>query len=152
MIFEAKNFVGDNDSIIEIVATDSAFGLIKKSTLDTLKVCLPLKLSLDNNGIIEYEEDINKLKSIIDDNKTLRVWLSKKDVDEYRLLLFICNMFKDKNISIIDINIIDENAFCVGCLDTKQIECVDNITHILSDVEKENYSNEWIRLINENMN
>ena len=168
MYFEYKNFVGDNNSIIDIVADDSAFGLLKKSDLDTLKVCLPLSLSkgkyesitpMNRNNVLEHDDiesydftsDFNKLKNIVDKNKTIRVWFSEKSIDEYRFLLLICYMFKDYNISIVDINKIDAEAFAVGCLSNNQIKDIDEITTILTDKEKDNYSNEWLEIANSNL-
>ena len=60
-------------------------------------------------------------------------------------------MFKDYNISIVDINKIDAEAFAVGCLSNNQIKYIDEITTILTDKEKDNYSNEWLEIANSNL-
>ena len=69
-------------------------------------IYLPLALSIGdikndlyNRTIfdVELKSKINELLNSINDNTIIRVFSSRINVEEYLLLLFICNLFKSKN-------------------------------------------------------
>ena len=146
MYFSYKNFDGIIDDIIEITSSDSALGLLNKNNNKNIKVCLPLSLSIGRlellqkrNTITKYDftNDFDILKEKVKTIKKIRVWTSHLDCDEYCLLLLICYLYKDKTITAI---FYDEND---EYYDLKKEQ-------ILSETEKENYSNEWKKLVKDN--
>lgn len=169
MYFEYKNFVGANNGIIDVVASDSAFGLLKTSEIESIKVCLPMSLSLgkfnsfepfnrnellqyDENVSYDFQEDFNKLKELMNDNKTIRVWASHADIDEYRLLLLICYLFKNNNINVLFAEDFNKDAIRIGWISSDELIDIDKKQHILTQKQKEDYSNEWIKIVNEDSN
>lgn len=77
MVFELNNFKGKNNKIIEIVSSDSAYGLISNLN-DNIKVCLPLSLSIgkldglkdyNRKELLNYNKDILETKFIDTINK-----------------------------------------------------------------------------------
>ena len=167
MNFNYKNFDGINNDIIEIVSSDSALGLLKKCDNENIKVCLPLTLSIGKlnsltpfnrkilsqiykNKSYDFTKDFNKLNKVSNNSKRIRVWTSHLDCDEYCLLLLICYLYRDKEISTIFSEEINHNAFAIGFISEKEIKEFKNKEHILTDLEKENYSNEWENLVNYN--
>ncbi len=167
MDFKYKNFDGINNDIIEIVSSDSALGLLKKCNNENIKVCLPLTLSIGKlnsttpfnrkilsqiykNRPYDFTEDFNKLKKVSNNSNRIRVWTSHLDCDEYCLLLLICYLYRDKDISAIFSEEINHNAFTIGFIRKKEIKALENKEHILTDLEKENYSKEWEKIVNNN--
>ncbi len=168
MNFEYKNFVGINNDIIEIVSSDSAFGLLKRSGNENIKVCLPLSLSIGklgsaspfnrnvlskiykNDESYDFTEDFKKLKRISANCKKIRVWSSHLDSDDYCLLLLICYLYKDKEISAIFSEEINWCATTIGSVSEKEISELEKREHILTKWQKENYCNEWENVVNSN--
>lgn len=92
MVFESNNFNGKNNDIIEIVSSDSAYGLISRLN-DNIKVCLPLSLNIgkldglkyyNRKELLKYNKDIletnfvdiiNKLNDYVKNAKKIRVCL-----------------------------------------------------------------------------
>lgn len=169
MYFECKNFVGTDNGIIDVVASDSAMGLLKTSEIESIKVWLPLHLSLgkfnslepfnrnellqyDENVSYNFEEDVNRLKELMNDNRTIRVWASHTDINEYRLLLLICYLFKNNNISVFFAEDFNKYAFCIGSISDDELINIDKKEHVLTQKQKEDYSDEWIKIVNEDKN
>lgn len=168
MIYEYKNFDGNNNDIIEIVSSDSELGLLKQSGNKNIKVCLPLSLCIgkldsltpfNRNVLLEYcksdllydlTDDFNKLKEYAKDCKKIRVWSSHLDCDDYCLLLLICYLFKDKEISVIFSEELDWEATTLGCVSEEEICILEKKEHILTRRQKENYGNEWENVVNDN--
>ena len=161
MDFNYTNFTGINNAIIEIVASDSALGLLKKSGNENIKVCLLLSLSFGklnspmpfNRNILsqvyknrpyDFTKDFEELNIVSNNCKRIRVWTSHLDCDEYCLLLLVCYLYKDKEIRAIFSEEISCNAPTIGSISKNEIKELENKEHILTDLEKENYSNEWI--------
>jgi hypothetical protein len=66
MEFELNNFKGKDNKIIEIVSSDSTYGLIEKLN-DNIKVCLPLSLNI---GKLDGLKDYNR-KELLKFNKDI---------------------------------------------------------------------------------
>lgn len=168
MIYEYKNFDGYNNDIIEIVSSDSELGLLKRGENENIKVCLPLSLCIGkldsvtpfnrknlsqyNRKDISYDftDDFDKLKELVKNCKIIRVWSSHLDCDDYCLLLLICYLYKDKTISVVFSEEIDWGAITLGCVSEKELSKLEKMEHILTDLQKEDYCNEWKRVVNDN--
>lgn len=168
MDFKYENFDGINYSIIEIVSWDTALGLLKRSGNENIKVCLPLALGIGNldsvkpfnrktlaqyykkNISYNYTYDFNKLKELVNNCTKIRVWSSHLDSDDYCLLLLICYLFQDKEISVIFSEELNWSATTIGAVSEKEICQLEKREHILTEWQKEDYCNEWKRIVNEN--
>ena len=82
MDFKYKNFDGVNDNIIEIVSSDSALGLLKRSGNENIKVCLPLSLCIGKLTIkpfirnicgvsYDFTDDFEKLNKLVNNCKKM---------------------------------------------------------------------------------
>lgn len=168
MFFEYKNFDGINNNIIEIVSSDSALGLLKRSGNENIKVCLPLALCIGkidsitpfnrkvlsqyykNENYYDFTDDFNKLKEFVNNCSKIRVWSSHLDSDDYCLLLLICYLFKDKEISVIFSEELNWGATTISAISEKEISELEKREHILTKWQKEDYCNEWEQIINDN--
>lgn len=175
-MFEIKNFDGKNKSIIEVVSSDSALGLLRKSGNENLKVFLPLELcigrldSIKNHArselreYVKYVHDINddffynafnfeyefkKLKGLKSVDK-IRIWSSHLDCNDYCLLLFMCNYFDDKNISVVFSEEYNQYTTTLGNLNTNEINELLKREHILKKSEVDQYKKEWKQIVLEN--
>ena len=168
MNFEYKNFDGINNDIIEIVSSDSELGLLRRSGNENIKVCLPLSLcigKLDNlipfnrkvlsqyyngNNSFNFTQDFNKLKELVNKCEKIRVWSSHFDSDDYCLLLLICYLFKNKEISAIFSEEYDYSAVRVSAVSEKEISELEKREHVLTEKQKEDYINEWKKIVEDN--
>ena len=161
MDFKYKNFDGTNDNIIEIVSSDSALGLLKRSGNENIKVCLPLSLCIGKLTIkpfirnicgvsYDFTDDFEKLNKIINNCKKIRVWSSHLDSDDYCLLLLICYLYKDKEISAIYSEEINWGITSIGSVSETEIPELEKREHRLPNWQKEDYYNEWENIVKSN--
>lgn len=171
-----NNFEGKNDKVLEIVSGISCYGLLKRSGNNNLKVFLSLDLcigKLDSikefkrdelkeyvkyvstindgpfkNGF-DFEYEFKKIKSFNNVNK-IRVWSSHLDCNDYCLLLFICNFFGDKNISVVYSEEYNWYATTCTALAEKEIKDLLKKEHLLKKYEIEQYKEEWKKIVDEN--
>lgn len=59
-------------------------------------------------------------------------------------------MLKDKNISVVYSEELNWYATTLSCVTEKEIKILEQKEHILSQREKEDFSNEWLKVINDN--
>lgn len=98
------------------------------------------------------EDFLNELFNNIDADTKIRIWSSKKNDDDYLLVLYICNLLKDKcyNISVIYTSDYNEYADTLGAIDYKEVKGLLKYEKTLSKMEIEKFSNEWINLVDAN--
>jgi len=98
------------------------------------------------------EEALKKLLINIDENTNVRIWSSKKNSDDYLLLMYLCNLLKDKclNISVIYTDEYSEYAWSLNALDYKEIYELLKYEHKLSKLAIEELSKTWTKLVEEN--
>ena len=152
----------DRENICEIVSNSSAKRIISKlnnNPIINLEMCLNIgKLDsiIDNkrNELKEYNDilkyDFSDELSEINKFEHLRIWSSIYDSDDYCLLLFLCNKFKDKKISVIYANEFNNYVTTITNLTTEDINDYLNKEHLLKEYEKETFSNDWIKVLNDN--
>ena len=168
MDFKYDSFDGINDSIIEIVSSDSALGLLKRSGNKNVKVCLPLSLCIGkldsitpfnrkillqyykNNNFYDFTDVFDKLKKIVNNCTKIRVWSSHLDSDDYCLLLLICYLFQDKKICVIFSEEINWGSTTISAVSEKEISELERREHILTKWQKEDYFKEWKQIVNDN--
>lgn len=168
MIYEYKNFDGYNNDIIEIVTSDSKLGLLKRGGNENIKVCLPLSLCIGKLDSVtpfnrktlsqyykkdisyDFTDDFNKFKELVNNCKKIRVWSSHLDCDDYCLLLLICYLYQDKEISVVFSEEIDWGATTLGCVSEKELPELEKKEHILTNWQKEEYCNEWKKIVSDN--
>ncbi len=171
--FHFDNIIKSNNyTTIDITSSVSGAYTLKEyykrnNNNDYCIFCVPLLLSLGDikNHLFDREvvyndfyENVEELKNTIDDllnsiNKdtTIRIYSSKIDIDDYLLMLYICNLLKDKDNTIKVVFVSDyKDAFSLGALDTTEVKEVLNNEIILTKVEINNYSKDWEELININ--
>lgn len=85
----------------------------------------------------------------INSDTKIRIWSSKKDDDDYMLLLFLCNFLKTKTnkISVIFCNDYNEYCWSLNALDYKEIGLLLKFEKELTEDEIQNFSNEWNDLV-----
>ena len=162
IVMNIKNFEGTNKNIIEIVSTKSALQLLKKSGNENIKISLPLSLSVGklsstypfarNVDGISYDlnDDFEKLKKISNECQKIRVWSSHLNCDDYCLLLLICYLYSDKEISVIFGEELNWHITTIDAITEKEILKLEKREHVLSKSQKEEYCNEWIEIVNDN--
>ena len=122
--------------------------------------CLPLLLSIGDikNHLFDREMVYDNFKKSIDDllnsinqDTIIRVYSSKINIDDYLLILYICNLLKDKvnTIKVVFVNDY-KDVFSLGTLDTTEVKEVLNKEIELTEEQVNNYSKEWEELINAN--
>ena len=114
------------------------------------------KSPLINNDLYTFYEDftIGNIKDVdipinIDKDKTIRIWSSKNNTQEYLNFLFFCYKLPNR-ISVIFVNEYDEYVYSAGSLNYKEIKELLKYEHKLNKEEKDKYKNEWIKLADEN--
>ena len=114
------------------------------------------KSNLINNDLYAFYEDftIGNIKDVdipinIDKDKTVRIWSSRNNTQEYLNFLYFCYRLPNR-ISVIFVNEYDEYVYSAGALNYKEIKELLKYEHKLTDEEKDRYKNEWIKLVNEN--
>ena len=114
------------------------------------------KSNLINNDLYAFYEDftIGNIKDVdipinIDKDKTVRIWSSRNNTQEYLNFLYFCYKLPNR-ISVIFVNEYDEYVYSAGALNYKEIKELLKYEHKLTDEEKDRYKNEWIKLVNEN--
>ena len=122
--------------------------------------CLPLLLSIGDikNHLFDREMVYDNFKKSIDDllnsinqDTIIRIYSSKIDIDDYLLMLYICNLLKDKDNTIKVVFVNDyKDVFSLGALDTTEVKEVLNKEIELTEEQVNNYSKEWEELINVN--
>lgn len=151
-----------NEKICEIVSNGSARNLIQQVTdnpIIELGMCLNIgKLDgiIDNkreelyeyNLLLKY--DFNSELNEINKYDHIRIWSSIYDADDYCLLLFLCSKFKDKEISVIYSNEFNNCATTITNLSAEDINDYLNKEHLLKKYEKEDFNNDWIKVLNDN--
>lgn len=169
-----KNFVGEDSDIIEIVSSDSAMGALKNAGIKSIRVCLPLLLSFGNlldlnnysrddlrkiydiddyipfeNGF-NFKKEIELLSDAAKHAKKIRIWSSHLNCEEYCLLLYICSLFKDKQISVVFAE--ELNWYCKSISMTNKEEVIELLKreHILTREEVDDYVNKWNEVFREN--
>lgn len=114
------------------------------------------KSNLINNDLYAFYEDftIGNIKDVdipinIDKDKTVRIWSSRNNTQEYLNFLYFC--YKLPNlISVVFVNDYNKYLPTVGATTPKEIKELLKYEHKLTKKEKDKYKNEWIRLTNEN--
>lgn len=109
-----------------------------------------LKEYYSSDNSFDFTNSFDKLKKIVNSDTKIRVWSSHLDSDDYCLLLLICYLFKENKVSAIFSEEISWYATTLGCIDEKEVVELENKEHILKEYEKEDYYNEWIKIVNDN--
>lgn len=134
----------NNKSDFQIIAMclNLSIGDIKNDHLSFIK-----KLYGDTRH--NYNESINRLLNSIDKNSIIRVWSSNRNADDYLLLLYICNLLKNKcdNIYVVYSTDYNENAVSINGMDYREINKLLKNEKQLTTHEINTLSNEWNKLI-----
>ena len=93
----------------------------------------------------DYEEVIDEFINSIDNNTIVRVWSSMGNSDDYLLLLYICNLLKDKcPIHVVFTTDYDNRILSINPLDSRDIPLILEKEKTLTMDEINKYSDEWI--------
>ena len=114
------------------------------------------KSPLINNDLYGFYEDftMGSIKDIdipinIDKDKTVRIWSSKSNTQEYLNFLYFCYKLPNE-ISVIFVNEYDEYVYSACALNYKEVKELLKYEHKITKEEKDRYKNEWIKLVNGN--
>lgn len=151
----------NNDNVLEITADYKGSGNLKRSGFErNLVLCLPLQLSYGDLKSLEqyyrsclkelypkeenfsFEKEMERLKKHLSNSDRIRVWSSHKNADEYLLLLYICSLFPEKNISVVFKDEYDYHDFYCRSIRGMGVDKINELVvkeHILSSLEKETY-------------
>ncbi len=96
-----------------------------------------------------YNEELKKILNNITNDTIIRIWSSKKNDDDYMLLLFLCNFLKDKinTINVVFSSDYNELQYSINFLDYKKVNDVLKYEKTLSKDEIETYAKEWNKLV-----
>lgn len=169
MIVMNNDNICKKEKIIEVVADYSNSGCLKKSDFKNNSiVCLPLKLSfgdlksLDNynrkclkvlypNDEIREEDFIfQKEIEVLKSADKIRIWSSRTCADEFLLLIYICSLFTDKNISVVFADEFSSFSWSIGCMTPEEVNELAKKEHLLSNKEVKCYISEWKKIVKEN--
>lgn len=123
---------------------DLVIGDIKNNRVSFLK-------ALHGNNFYNYDDSINELLENLPSSK-IRIWSSKGNDNDYLLLLYLCDLLKDKNhnLTVVYTTDYDKNVLSINCLHHKEIKSV--LVHekylTLDDINR--YSNDWKKLVEVN--
>ena len=131
-----------NDYIIFPLGMSLSIGDIKYNRIDFLR-----KFYQDDN--YNYTKSLNEILNSITNDTIIRIWSSKKNDDEYMLLLFLCNFLKDKTnkINVIFASDYNEFLYSINALEYKEIRSILKYEKTLSKDEIEAYAKEWNDLV-----
>lgn len=155
---------------IEVCEGYSCAGVIKRyqAEEDINNRIIPFSLFLSigdiKNNRIEFlkkfcsEVDFykeNSLKTLlrnINENTHIRIWSSKKDDDDYLLVLYLCYHLKDKctNISVIYTSDYAEHVWSLNSIDYSEVYKLLKYENKLSKAEINDLSNKWMDLVDTN--
>src|SRR5699024_1807550 len=108
------------------------------------------------NYTYNYNEVLNEISNNITNNTIIRIWSSKKNDDEYMLLLFLCNFLKDKinTINVVFSSDYNELQYSINFLDYKKewknLDEINNEIRTLEDgkVKNKKYSDYYDIILN----
>ena len=131
-----------NDYIIFPLGMSLSIGDIKNNRIDFLR-----RFYQDYN--YDYTELLNKILNNITNDTIIRIRSSKKNDDEYMLLLFLCNFLKDKinKINLVFANDYNKFLCSINALDYRKINDVLKYEKTLSKDEIKAYAKEWNDLV-----
>ena len=100
-------------------------------------------------NFFDYNNSIKELLHNIENNKKIIIWSSKNNAEDYLLLLYLCNILKNKvnNISVIFTTDYDKNLSNINCLDYKKIDSIIKYEKNLTFNDLNKYSNNWKNLV-----
>lgn len=134
----------NNKSDFQIIAMglNLAVGDIKNNHLSFMK-----KIYGDLRH--DYNESINMLLSSVNRNSIVRVWSSNGNDDDYLLLLYVCNLLKNKcdNIHVVYSTDYNKKALSINEMDYREINKLLKNEKKLTTFEINNFSNEWNKLV-----
>lgn len=131
-----------NDYIIFPLGMSLSIGDIKNNRIDFLR-----RFYQDYN--YNYTELLIEILNNITNDTIIRIWSSKKNDDEYMLLLFLCNFLKDKinKINVVFANDYNKFLCSINALDYRKINDVLKYEKTLSKDEIKAYAKEWNDLV-----
>ena len=135
------------DYMIFALEMHLSIGDIKNNHLGFLKKLY--QKCYDYNYTYNYNEELKKILNNITNDTIIRIWSSKKNDDDYMLLLFLCNFLKDKlnTINVVFANDYNELQYSINFLDYKKVNDVLKYEETLSKDKIKAYAKEWNNLV-----
>lgn len=99
-----------------------------------------------------YTSILNELAGNITEGTMIRIWSSKKNDDDYMLLLFLCDFLKTKqlNMSVVFCSDYSNCVSSINALNYKEIEPVLSYEKKLTEEDIQEYANKWADLVKVN--
>ena len=107
----------------------------------------------DISNTSSLKDIINGLEESIKNNNKIRIWTTHKQIDSYLMFLYVCNYFSniDANLYVLFSDEFDSDFFSPSCMNEKELEELSKLEHKLTKDEIKRYSNEWNKIINDNL-
>lgn len=132
----------------EIIKLDTPFSIADLSKIDEYKIILPKEI-YDENIILDFSEEIDKINKLTTSNNILRVWTSHQDADSYILLSYIANYIKNlkSDLYVIYSDEFNREIKSPSMMRESELERISEFTHKLSKEEIEELSLLWNKIV-----
>lgn len=102
--------------------------------------------------VCNLNESVAKLYDLVDKKYMVRVWSSHLTADSYLLLLFICNLLKDKvnKLLVLYSDEYKEECYSIGTMTGEELSKLIIHEHTLSKDEIINLANKWNETVSKN--
>lgn len=95
----------------------------------------------------------NDLEKSVKNNNKIRIWTTHKQIDSYLMFLYVCNYFSntESDLYVLFSDEFDKNCYSPSCMNENELEELSKLEHRLIKEEIKKYSNEWKKIINDNL-
>lgn len=145
----------------KIIKFDSLFSICDLSNIDidilTLndEYCdlISSEIYYDLSNTYSLKNIISDLEKSVKNNNKIRIWTTHKQIDFYLMFLYVCNYYSntDVNLYVLFSDEFDNDCFSPSCMNEKELEESSKLEHKLTKEEIKKYSNQWKKLINDNL-
>lgn len=142
--YTLKENINNKTNQVEVYFCDAGFAPLFKSYLNKNDFYF-LGEDFSIGDISNINIDIK-----IDTSKSIRLWSSRKCIQEYLIFLYFCYKFEGKNISVVFVDDYLNNVWSIGATTSEEIPEMLKYERKLTETEINKYKEEWIRLVGEN--
>ncbi len=147
-LFTMKN--SDINTEENILMFNTLFNIANLSNVDEYKVSIPKGIYNENNNY-DFSDKVKLLNEAVDKGMTIRIWCSRKDIYSYLMMLFVCNIVKDRtNIIVLYSDEFHEGCYSPACMNENELMCLTYLEHNLSLKKLKKYNQLWNRIVKEN--
>lgn len=142
--FNVKENINPESNQVEVYFGDAGFTPLFKSNLNKNSFYFFGK-DFSTGDIKNSDFDIE-----IDPNKSIRIWSSRKSIQEYLNFLYFCYKFQGRNISVVFADDYSKDVYSINATTSDEIPEMLKYERKLTSKELDKYKEEWLSLVNEN--